>query len=117
MMPLPVQHSMEGRADCLMCHGADAIKPYPESHEGWTDDVCLLCHKTGAAPTEAEHPFPQDHDAAAGNCVLCHPGGDFSIYRCETCHALEGMSQVHEARGIDAIEGKCVLCHPNGQKP
>jgi hypothetical protein len=117
MMPLPVQHSMEGRSDCLMCHGADAIKPYPDSHEGWTDDLCLLCHKTGAAPTETEHPFPQDHNAADGNCVLCHPGGDFSTYHCETCHALSGTSQVHEARGITEIEGKCVLCHPKGQKP
>jgi predicted CXXCH cytochrome family protein len=115
--PLPVLHSMEGRADCLMCHASDAFEPFPDTHEGWTDDLCLLCHEVESTPTEAEHPFPQDHNAAAGNCALCHPAGDFDTYHCETCHALTGMSQVHETIGIREIEGKCVLCHPEGEKP
>jgi hypothetical protein len=115
--PLPILHTVEGRADCLSCHAAEAFEPYPATHEGWTNDLCLLCHEAGEEPTEAEHPFPQDHNAAAGNCVLCHPGGDFETYHCETCHALTGMSQVHEAWGIKNIEAKCVLCHPKGQKP
>jgi hypothetical protein len=117
VQPLAISHSMDGRADCLMCHASDAFQPYPASHEGWTNDLCLLCHEAGTTPTEIAHPFPQDHNAAAGNCVLCHPGGDFSTYHCETCHALTGMSQVHAARGISDIENRCVLCHPEGKKP
>jgi hypothetical protein len=114
--PQPISHSVEGRADCLMCHANQAIKPSPASHEGWGNDLCLLCHRAGEQPT-AEHPFPQDHNATAGNCALCHPGNDFTTYHCETCHALPGMTQVHSARGIPDIQNKCVLCHPRGTKP
>jgi hypothetical protein len=100
-----------------MCHAPQAFKPYPESHEGWGNQLCQLCHQAGALPTEAEHPFPQDHDGAAKNCVLCHPGGDFVAYLCDTCHAPDGMQQVHGTRGISEIENKCMLCHSQGQKP
>ena len=115
--PLSISHSMEVQADCLACHASQAFEPYPESHEGWGNQLCQLCHEAGAPPTEAKHLFPEDHDGAAENCVLCHPGGDFAAYRCDICHALDGMNQVHEARGINEIEDKCVLCHPQGQKP
>jgi hypothetical protein len=117
VMPLPISHSLEGRADCLMCHAPQALKPYPDSHAGWGNQLCLLCHEAGAPPTEAEHPFPQDHDGAAKNCVLCHPGGDFTAYHCDICHAPAGMDQVHSARGISEIENRCILCHPQGKKP
>jgi hypothetical protein len=117
VMPLPILHSLDGRADCVVCHGSTAFQPYPESHEGWGNDLCLLCHEAGGLPTEGEHRFPQDHNATAGNCVFCHPGNDFDTYHCETCHAMSGMSQIHEARGITKIEGKCALCHPQGLKP
>jgi hypothetical protein len=100
-----------------MCHAPETVKPSPETHEGWGNDLCLLCHEAPGEPTEAEHPFPQDHDAAAGNCILCHPGDDFETYHCETCHALTRVNQVHEALGITGIEGRCVLCHPEGTKP
>jgi hypothetical protein len=115
--PRPITHSMEGRADCLMCHAAGGVVPNPPSHEGWGNDLCLLCHEATEEPTTTEHRFPQDHSMAAGNCVLCHPGNDYETYHCETCHALQGMSQVHEALGIKEIEGMCVLCHPDGEKP
>jgi hypothetical protein len=115
--PRPITHSLDGRADCLMCHAAGAVKPYPQTHEGWDNDLCLLCHAGSGQPTQNKHPFPQDHNAAAGKCILCHPANDFQTYHCETCHALAGMSQVHEARGIKEIENKCVLCHPEGKKP
>ena len=116
--PLTVSHPMEEQADCLACHAFQALKPYPESHAGWKNQVCLLCHEAGAPLAQGEeHPFPQDHDGSAQNCVLCHPGGDFTTYHCDTCHVLTGIQPVHEARGIREIENKCLLCHPEGQKP
>jgi hypothetical protein len=117
LAPLPILHSLEGRADCLMCHAAAAVEPYPATHEGWGNNLCLLCHQAEEKPTQTDHRFPQDHNATNGNCVFCHPNNDFSTYHCETCHALGGMGQIHEARGIKDIENKCVLCHPNGKKP
>jgi hypothetical protein len=117
LSPLPIQHSTEGRSECLLCHGPEGIEPDPESHEDWGNELCLLCHKAGVTPTEGVHPFPQDHNKAGRNCVLCHPGQDYTTYHCDTCHALPGMQYVHESIGISEIENKCVLCHPQGQKP
>ncbi len=42
--PPAVPHSLEGRADCLLCHQAGGIKPFPEDHEGRTSSSCLICH-------------------------------------------------------------------------
>ena len=38
-------HSLEGRGDCLMCHGEGAVKPFPADHTGHTNEACLTCHK------------------------------------------------------------------------
>lgn len=44
--PPVVPHTLEGRRDqCLVCHGADAFKPYPADHEGRTTETCLACHE------------------------------------------------------------------------
>ncbi len=47
--PPVIGHSLEGRANCRMCHsGAMPNVPAPPaSHEGWDVKHCLLCHKTG----------------------------------------------------------------------
>jgi hypothetical protein len=112
-----VQHEVEGHEDCLMCHGPDRFMPYPDSHEGWRNEFCLLCHVAAEAPTDDPHPFPQDHDGANGNCVLCHVDGDLTSYSCETCHPTASMDQVHEPRGISETQSMCMLCHLTGETP
>jgi predicted CXXCH cytochrome family protein len=42
----PIPHSLEGRADCLMCHGPQGFKPNPADHEGRTNETCLSCHRS-----------------------------------------------------------------------
>ena len=110
MMP----HAVEEHEDCLMCHSLEAFAPYPGTHEGWGNEFCLLCHNANPALAEVKHPFPQDHDGASGNCVLCHVDGDLTTYNCDACHAPASMDQAHEPRGISGTESKCVLCHPTG---
>ncbi len=111
-----VPHPVAGREDCRACHGMTGQPPIPEDHKGRTNDTCLVCHAE-AQQMGTEHPFPQDHDGAAGNCALCHPGNDFTTYQCGTCHAPAGMEEVHAARGITEVADRCVLCHPQGKKP
>lgn len=44
--PPPVPHTLEGRRDqCLVCHGADAFKPYPADHAERSTETCLACHE------------------------------------------------------------------------
>lgn len=43
--PPNIPHSVEGRSDCLACHSAKGIKPFPQNHEGRTSETCTACHK------------------------------------------------------------------------
>jgi hypothetical protein len=43
--PPLIAHALEGRDDCLLCHGLDGVKPYPDDHEGRSLDTCQACHK------------------------------------------------------------------------
>ncbi|MBI2862650.1 MAG: hypothetical protein HYX89_07510 [Chloroflexi bacterium] len=45
--PPLIPHSLEGRSDCLACHNAQGIVPYPASHAGRTNEICQGCHKSG----------------------------------------------------------------------
>ena len=42
----PVFHPLEGRADCVSCHGtgAQGAPGMPLSHEGMPSTTCLTCH-------------------------------------------------------------------------
>lgn len=40
-----ILHSLEGRDDCLMCHGEGAVEPFPADHAGRTNETCLTCHE------------------------------------------------------------------------
>ena len=43
--PPAIPHTLEGRDDCLMCHGETGIKPFPADHAGRTNDTCTACHQ------------------------------------------------------------------------
>jgi hypothetical protein len=46
--PPAIQHALEGRDDCLMCHKAGAMEPVPDvpaKHEGIDNQYCRLCHQ------------------------------------------------------------------------
>lgn len=45
-----IPHTLEGRTDCLTCHGPGELKPFPSNHAGRTNNVCGSCHK-GSQPT------------------------------------------------------------------
>jgi hypothetical protein len=40
-----IPHTLDGREDCLFCHGLDSIVPFPENHEGRDVERCTGCHK------------------------------------------------------------------------
>ncbi len=43
--PAEVRHAIEGQdGKCLDCHNVGRAKPFPVSHRGRTNDMCLLCH-------------------------------------------------------------------------
>ena len=61
-----IPHSLQGRDDCVMCHGESGIKPFPADHAGRTSDQCQACHKPGqAAPAATETPATPSPTATA----------------------------------------------------
>ncbi len=48
-----IPHTLDGRRDqCLVCHGLDGFKPYPDDHEGRATDICLSCHQVAVEEEE-----------------------------------------------------------------
>ena len=94
-LPATVNHDLEGRENCLMCHAVDLL---PESHKAgeFSNDDCLLCHPRGGAETATAGAADQGAAEAGG-------GGDLSFADdvlplleadCGSCHgelALGGL--------------------------
>jgi hypothetical protein len=122
----PLPHAIEGRADCLSCHGPTGPVPVASDHSGRTNDQCVLCHtapaktSTSAAPGKSTVPpvtaAPAPGPAVAisyldqNNCLACHgnpsltkklaDGTSISLY----VNATELSQTVH--RWED-----CTTCH------
>lgn len=56
--PLPpeIPHELEGRAQCLICHGEGGLKPVPADHAGRGNDMCQLCHRPAAVESQPKPP-------------------------------------------------------------
>ena len=41
-----IPHTLEGKKDCIGCHGQTGVKPYPQWHfkRGYTSEDCSRCH-------------------------------------------------------------------------
>jgi hypothetical protein len=55
-----IPHNVQGREDCLACHGVKGIAEIPPNHVGRPVELCLGCHKPAApaADTSAERTLP-----------------------------------------------------------
>jgi hypothetical protein len=133
-----IPHSTEGREDCLACHGASQLVPFPEDHAGRTDEMCLGCHQVAANtvappvphPTEDREdclachgpgqvkPFPADHEGRTNEmCLICHsPGAQAPEPTAEPTATLPPSAEVvptpiHEPVLFE--ENTCVACHRN----
>ncbi len=75
-----VPHATAGREDCVSCHGAGQVRPFPADHQGRTDNTCLGCHRVSAsaapAPSIDVIPTPISEPQLFGenSCVTCHEG-------------------------------------------
>lgn len=102
-----VPHPLEGREDCVLCHGEGGVQPYPADHVGRTSDTCLQCHQpvstgeSGASGGDddsiASAPaIPHDITGQENQCLACHYTGSikpfpsnheaYSNEMCESCH-------------------------------
>ena len=131
-----IPHPIEGRQDCVMCHGEGKANPYPADHVGRPSATCLVCH--GASKAEEHLPALVKHDLGGReNCLMCHgvdllpvshKTGGFSNSDCLLCHvppghgatAVPSATPGAPASGASAaaaiphpLQGRenCLMCH------
>ena len=105
--PPPIPHSLDGRADCTICHatGVGGAPKFPADHTGRTNQMCAACHQPGATkpatqPTGAAPSAQPTAKPAAGgipkiphplqnreNCLACHQAGIDGAPKVPTSHA------------------------------
>jgi hypothetical protein len=91
-----VAHPSDGFEDCLMCHDAGQMVPFPEDHAGRTNETCLTCHQIGVSEPIPAVPHPiEDRE----DCLVCHGTGQ-----------LLPFPPDHEGRESES----CLICHQPG---
>jgi hypothetical protein len=89
-----IPHPLEGRGDCLMCHGEDKPNPFPPDHVGRPSTTCLVCH--GVSEAEEHLPAKVKHDLEGReNCLMCH--------------AVDLLPVSHKTAAFS--NNDCLLCH------
>ncbi len=137
--PPGIPHPLEGRDDCLACHGAGiaGVPQTPDDHAGRTNDLCQGCHQpiTEAAPAAEAPAFPLIPHLLEGrdNCLDCHGTGLAGFPQvpanhagrtddvCQSCHQLS--PEVAHATGPSPFppiphpleaRDECLACHETG---
>lgn len=87
IVPPLIPHSLEGRADCRLCHeaGIGGAPQFPSDHSQRPSDVCLACHEpalvkeresavatTPAPPLETKATAISAGELYGNRCAACH---------------------------------------------
>jgi mono/diheme cytochrome c family protein len=105
-----IPHSLEGRADCLTCHGPGGVRPVPADHTNRASTTCTGCHKPAPGPVSTG---PVSTPAASAPAPVAGPGIPHSLDgfdNCVSCHGPNGVRPFpasHAGRGNDT----CAACH------
>ncbi len=76
--PPVVQHELEARDQCLMCHTPGAMEPVPDapaSHKARPNESCLLCHASDALVQTTDPPTVKHDLEGRDQCLMCHTPG------------------------------------------
>ncbi len=87
--PSVTTHEVEGRGDCLMCHGGTMpnVKAVPENHADRPSSACGWCHDKDSemqrsTPKATTHPVE-----GRGDCLMCHGGAMPAVKAVPESHA------------------------------
>jgi predicted CXXCH cytochrome family protein len=115
--PTIIPHNLEGRANCLGCHGPAQKKPFPRDHLGRPAAACLSCHVPSQSSRAEVPDTPTAPHVTNTFCYSCHgkpelkmtlsSGQEVSLF---VDQAVFGRS-MHGAKGMS-----CTACHPAYEK-
>ena len=109
-----VPHPLEGRDDCVLCHGENGVKPFPADHTGRTSDMCLQCHlPVASGDTSSGDTSSGDDGAAAASAPEIPHDITGQENQCLTCHytgSVKPFPSNHEGYSNEM----CLSCHQPG---
>jgi hypothetical protein len=115
--PPPVPHPVETEAYyqyCTRCHGFGKMKPYPQSHAGFTSKDCTGCHRTGAAQEIKGSAVSGSMDGKPAR--IPHAVDEDSFRDCRKCHGT-GKSKALPATHAGIAIANCLACHQVSPRP
>jgi hypothetical protein len=107
-----IPHQVDGRSDCVRCHGTRGVQPYPARHTGWSNTSCRKCHAAATDAVQMHVEAPSAEKNRAGQ-PMPHPlpGRE----HCDRCHGPEGILP-YPVDHAGWHNETCTLCHPQGGK-
>jgi len=114
--PKAIPHPIGQRTDCLTCHAAGKVKPYPTNHTSFTTDMCTQCHKPTLQETAV--PTPTATTRPAATVVPTATTGPAAGTAPATATAPAPTTPAGAPKAIPhelAGRENCLLCHnPDG---
>jgi nitrate/TMAO reductase-like tetraheme cytochrome c subunit len=133
-VPNPIPHPVGQRTDCLVCHAAGKVRPFPENHASFKSDMCVQCHKptlqepavssapVAALPVTATRPAatptrPPTATAAPNTTGAPTTAAAPTVVAAPTAAAASapGDSLAIPHAVDDAMHKDCLLCHGEGK--
>jgi nitrate/TMAO reductase-like tetraheme cytochrome c subunit len=119
-----IPHVLDGRQDCLSCHGPKGQIPVPPTHSGRSNAVCASCHSAAVQPLLTfNHPITgitdclQCHGPAAPVPYPSNHAGRTNI-SCLECHVSKPVPAAIIPHNISGGLANCITCHgPSGSSP
>lgn len=120
--PPDITHTLEGRADCVLCHQTGGTKPVPASHASYTNQLCLSCHKAASAAQPTPQPTPAAVTTDATPTKAATTTGAPNVIphalegraACSTCHGIAG-SNPYPKDHVGRPDSGCLQCHATGK--
>ncbi len=111
--PPAIPHPVTARTNCLLCHSAGKVRPFPASHASYTVDMCKQCHQP--AVKEASEPAAATPAPAAAPAAIAAPTAAPAISDTITATATAAPAGLVPAipHGL-AGRDQCLACHAVG---
>ena len=115
--PSLIPHSLEGRSECLTCHGPAGVHPFPEDHRNRPRTMCLACHVSAQSPKAPMGGQPALAPVTNNYCLSCHSSASLSM----TFPDGEALSLFVDQEAFSrSTHGRkhmpCTACHPARQR-
>lgn len=129
--PVPIPHTLEGRSDCLLCHGVSL----PANHTGRKSETCTMCHAQGGVAESTPTPLPPSPQAptitpvptatvSAPSAPTPSPTPSTAVGVPPISHTLDGRDNCLACHGASlpaSHSGRtnetCTICHSPAELP